>query len=917
MANDTIKGAGDIYEKNLYGDLAKSAKDVIPLLEKINDTLQQTTKSNEKLINSEADTLKGIQDLNKGLEQTDKAYQQKLQLDKERLKLEDRLAKGRTEEAKENEVLKVQIQTQNKERKQAAKETLNLVGAYEKQSKRLNDLRKQYKNLIVEEGKATKATDELLSEIEKLDSQLKEVDASAGQFQRNVGDYPDTIGDATDSLLGFATAAVGAKLSVDGLTEALENTEEGSESLREVTSGLGGIWDQASNAASSFVLDVVDVGKGLADGEISALGLAKSIGLSAAGFGRFDKSATSSENLLKRTTEATDDFAAKAKASAEASIELEKRTIAFEKAIRPLEKRLTVLNGLIEEQGIIASDTTRTFDQIQFAILKGQELQIERASINVRIAQEELAIARESIRIKELAGGAGVELRDAEVEAVNNLIDAENELKNELLENDKELRQLKQDRLEKDLDILIDGFDNQKTINERIIGNEKETLERRAKLFEETTKLANQSFEGQKKVIEELSKAGVDVEDLLALDATELQKRIRQLEQSEIIEGRTLEVIRERRTVLQDLEDAQRDVNEAEQEGLDLRTDIIAQEEALFAIITGNAEDTAEALEQLEEQREQDNINNLIRRLDLEKDGSIAQLNIQKELNDALLEQQQNRINKEQEAEKAALEEEKKIAEQRAAIQDALLKKLEEVIIARSEKRVEELDAQADASEKNQDRLRELADKGSLQAQQSIAAETKKQAELQRAKDREERKQELVSAGFKIFSALLDQGKDPSAATIETATLLGALPAIIDAIPAFFDGTEDTGTVSKGLDSNGGRLAMLHDNERVISKKDNQKMGGISNEEAANIIQKYNMGELLNHNGNELAGGLVNSINLNGLNKGLERKIDTLNESIKSIKIPETTVNADELRNLLVIKKKIGNKIEIEKSKLH
>ena len=45
---------------------------------------------------------------------------------------------------------------------------------------------------------------------------------------------------------------------------------------------------------------------------------------------------------------------------------------------------------------------------------------------------------------------------------------------------------------------------NQKTINERIIGNEKETLEKRARLFEETTKLANKSFEGQKKVIEEL-----------------------------------------------------------------------------------------------------------------------------------------------------------------------------------------------------------------------------------------------------------------------------------------------------------------------------------------------------------------------------------------------------------------------------
>jgi hypothetical protein len=110
---------------------------------------------------------------------------------------------------------------------------------------------------------------------------------------------------------------------------------------------------------------------------------------------------------------------------------------------------------------------------------------------------------------------------------------------------------------------------------------------------------------------------------------------------------------------------------------------------------------------------------------------------------------------------------------------------------------------------------------------------------------------------------------------------------------------------------------MLHDNERVMTEKQNNKMGGIGNEEAANIIQRYNMGELFNYNTPVLDSNLMSSISLNGLNKGLERKIDTLNESIKAIKIPETTVNADQLRNLLVIKKKTGNKIEVQKSKLH
>jgi hypothetical protein len=58
---------------------------------------------------------------------------------------------------------------------------------------------------------------------------------------------------------------------------------------------------------------------------------------------------------------------------------------------------------------------------------------------------------------------------------------------------------------------------------------------------------------------------------------------------------------------------------------------------------------------------------------------------------------------------------------------------------------------------------------------------------------------------------------------------------------------------------------------------------------------------------------------LNGLigNKAIENKLDRLNNSIKNIKIPETTVKADELRNIITITKKTGKRIEKQHSKLH
>src|SRR5207237_8671705 len=46
-----------------------------------------------------------------------------------------------------------------------------------------------------------------------------------------------------------------------------------------------------------------------------------------------------------------------------------------------------------------------------------------------------------------------------------------------------------------------------------------------------------------------------------------------------------------------------------------------------------------------------------------------------------------------------------------------------------------------------------------------------------------------------------------------------------------YQGTEDTGTVANPLDKNGGRLMIIHDHERIVREKDNQKLGEMSNEE--------------------------------------------------------------------------------------
>src|SRR3972149_8175659 len=77
----------------------------------------------------------------------------------------------------EQQKIKVLTEAQNKANKEAARDQLGLVGAYQKTSAQLNTLRTQYKNLAVQNQANTKEAKALLVQITALDSKLKQVDA--------------------------------------------------------------------------------------------------------------------------------------------------------------------------------------------------------------------------------------------------------------------------------------------------------------------------------------------------------------------------------------------------------------------------------------------------------------------------------------------------------------------------------------------------------------------------------------------------------------------------------------------------------------------------------------------------------------------------------------------------------------------
>jgi len=73
------------------------------------------------------------------------------------------------------------------------------------------------------------------------------------------------------------------------------------------------------------------------------------------------------------------------------------------------------------------------------------------------------------------------------------------------------------------------------------------------------------------------------------------------------------------------------------------------------------------------------------------------------------------------------------------------------------------------------------------------------------------------------YLANLADGQTSTEALKNAAIDTAKLKATTAIIGSFFEGTESTGTVNRPMDQNGGRLALLHNNEAVVPEKTNMK----------------------------------------------------------------------------------------------
>lgn len=232
---------------------------------------------------------------------------------------------------------------------------------------------------------------------------------------------------------------------------------------------------------------------------------------------------------------------------------------------------------------------------------------------------------------------------------------------------------------------------------------------------------------------------------------------------------------------------------------------------------------------------------------------------------------------------------------------------LTKILTEQSKRREEILDKEIEDSKTRQNQLRDVAERGILEANQSLAAEERKQAELEAQKMREKKKQqriELANTAFKAYTGHVEnRDASPLSSTIRDIT---ALTAFISSLPTFFEGTENTG---KGgtLDDKGGFSAILHPNERVMTADQNKELAGLTNNDVVRIVKESESVKL--HSSDAVNNMKMAERFAIGMSwKTNEQIINKVDELIKTVENkPVQFVYVDQISNKLVSEIKKGN----------
>lgn len=207
--------AAEGLKKALVDDVKGGIKELKNINPVDSKSVKEFTAAQEKLTSS-TKNLNSVNAKRKAL------ADEEIRLQKQLLKAKAQNNKAQQTTSKRLAVEREKRKALNKEIRQQAKVSAGLTNAYDRESMKLNELRRQYKGLAAEGKANTRQAREMLAEIGKLDAKLKGIDSNVGQFQRNVGNYGSAWDRVKGTFKSVRNQAALAVTSIIGLNKAMQ-----------------------------------------------------------------------------------------------------------------------------------------------------------------------------------------------------------------------------------------------------------------------------------------------------------------------------------------------------------------------------------------------------------------------------------------------------------------------------------------------------------------------------------------------------------------------------------------------------------------------------------------------------------------------------------------------------------------------
>jgi len=542
----------------------------------------------------------------RGREETEEAAKKTDEIARRYKKYQDSL----TETGQEIAALKLAQQQLNQVNKLTAKQNSALEGSYNDLSAQLSLLKIRWKQLSEEERENGEEGKKLTKQIKSVNDELIKLDKSVGVASRKVGSYKEAIEEATaasgsfngvlnlirkNPIIGVLAAFVGV---VGGLFKAFSKSEKGAKLFNKAAGVMDAVlsniveisvqvYEKLEAAFKDPLGSLKEFGRTITTQLTNRLkgtlelvvGLGKAIGNTLVlDFDAAKKAAKEAgEAFIKVTTgldkEQQDEFIDSVK---ELTKQIEKEADAFAKLyerqrqVRKVTRALNIeVSELAAQEAILsqkAGDTTLGFEEQKKAAEELETILKKKGETEIKLAKNNLSLINTEIKLRRANKEDIEDLLDTQAQAIQTLKEAETSLTVSLLENARERREIKRDEFERELDFAIDVADAQLRQNERIAKSDNTTFKERAQLLDENKEINEKAFQSQINLIEDYTGKKLGLDQLSKeSDEALIRERLKGFELDDILQGRILEVIKERKAATQDLVELEEDLTKLKQ----------------------------------------------------------------------------------------------------------------------------------------------------------------------------------------------------------------------------------------------------------------------------------------------------------------------------------------------------------------